>query len=139
MIKKLIYILLFLPLFVSGQNNFFGSHIRSFEPEIIVTTKNPTDITSSSALLGGNILSANVNVVKYGFTVNEDRYPEYGEFHTWYNTDFEEWEEPPLSLPYSFSYKIINFNSGTTYYIRAWVYDGTTVFYGEEKTFTTDN
>ena len=135
--NKILLILMLLPLGLFGQGNFFWSHTGPSEPEIIVTTKDPANITSSTALLGGDILSANVSIVIYGFTINEDRYPEYGEFRTFYNGEFSTWEDPPLSLPYSFSYVITNFDPGTTYYIRAWVYDGTTVFYGEEKTFTT--
>lgn len=98
-------------------------------PQIIVTTAEPTDITMSSAVCGGNVASGNgdyVSIILRGICWSHNPNPTF-------NDNYIEVENGIGS----FTISMTELPQSTTYYIRAFAVTTTETFYGEEFSFTT--
>ncbi len=93
----------------------------------VLTTNNPTNVTSNTVTLGGNISNQGADSVTekgvcYGLTAN----PTIAGNHKIVGSGIG-----------SFSCNLTGLNAGTTYYVRAYATNGRGTAYGAQKTFTT--
>ena len=98
-------------------------------PQVIVTTAEPTDITTNSATCGGNVASSNgdyVSVTLRGICWSTDPNPTF-------NDNYFEAGEGIGSFIVSMSDLAI----GTTYYVRTFAVTANGTYYGEQKPFST--
>ncbi len=98
-------------------------------PQVIVTTTEPTDITTNSATCGGNVASSDGNyvfVILRGICWSTNPNPTFN----------DEYVEVGNGLG-SFTASMTDLAIGTTYYVRAFAVTADGTFYGEEKTFIT--
>jgi uncharacterized protein (TIGR02145 family) len=100
-------------------------------PQVVVTTLEPTDITTNSATCGGNVASSNgdyVSVTLRGICWSTNPNPTFNDNYI----------EAGNGLG-SFTVSMTELTLGSTYYVRAFAVTPTGTFYGEEKIFTTDH
>jgi hypothetical protein len=98
-------------------------------PQVVVTTLEPTNITMSSAVCGGNVASSNgdyVTVTLRGICWSNNPNPTF-------NDNYIEVE----NAIGSFTISMTELPPSTTYYIRAFAVTATGTYYGEEFSFTT--
>ncbi len=100
-------------------------------PQVVVTTSEPTDITTNSAICGGNVASSNgdyVFVILRGICWGTNPNPTFNDNYI----------EAGNGLG-SFTVSMTELTSGSTYYVRAFAVTPMGTFYGEEEIFTTDH
>ena len=108
-----------------GEEKSFTTLVEISQPT--VTTNNVTNITSSSAICGGNVTSdGNTTVTSRGICWSE--YP---------NPTINDNKTTDGSGKGSFTSNLINLTENTTYYVRAYATNGKGTSYGEEKSFKT--
>ena len=98
-------------------------------PQVIVMTAEPTDITMSSAVCGGNVASSNgeyVYVTNRGICWSTNPNPTFNDNYIEVGDGFG-----------SFTVSLTELTIGTTYYVRAFAVTENGTFYGEQKTFST--
>lgn len=98
-------------------------------PQVVVTTLEPTNITMSSAICGGNVASGNgdyVSIILRGICWSNNPNPTF-------NDNYIEVE----NAIGSFTISMTELPPSTTYYIRAFAVTATGTYYGEEFSFTT--
>jgi hypothetical protein len=99
-------------------------------PEFIVTTTAPANITQTDVTLGGNVLSDGGSAVSSrGVVISLTSNPAVDDAND-------------LTLEIgsglgAFTDSYTGFDPSTTYHVRAFAINGTTVAYGEDRTFTT--
>ncbi len=94
-----------------------------------VTTYTPTDITSTSASCGGDaIVDGNVSLTELGvcWSTSSNPTPADNKIST------EVCDQPYVCT-------ISDLTPNTKYHVRAFAFDGTKYYYGEDKAFTTDS
>ncbi len=107
---------------VSPNGNLNNSDVR-------VTTYTPQDITYFSAVCGGDaIVTQGLSLTEIGVCWSENHNPTTNESYV----STEVWSEP-------FVYTITNLSPNTKYYVRAYALRGLEFYYGEEKSFVTEN
>ena len=99
------------------------------DSDVRVTTYTPQDITSTTAVCGGDV------IVTQGLTINtlgvcwsESRNPTAKDSHL----STTNWSEPYVCT-------IIGLKPGTKYHVRAYALRGLEYYYGEDKSFTTED
>ena len=125
--KKLIYLILFLPIFASSQN-FFWSHTYIEEAGELptVTTNTPTNVLVYTVTLGGNVTSdGGATVTERGVVYSMTSNP------TIANNKVQIGSGTGV-----FSQNISGLTCGTTYYARAYAINSAGVAYGNEVNFT---
>jgi hypothetical protein len=98
-------------------------------PQVIVTTSEPTDITTTSATCGGNVASSNgdyVSVTLRGICWSTSPNPTFNDNYI----------EAGNGLG-SFTVSMTELTPGITYYVRAYAVTADGTYYGEQKTFVT--
>ena len=98
---------------------------------VVVTTSEPTDITTNSATCGGNVASSSgdyVFVFLKGICWGTNPNPTFNDNYI----------EAGNGLG-SFTVSLTELVTGSTYYVRAFAVTPTGTFYGEEEIFTTDH
>ena len=98
-------------------------------PQVIVTTAEPTDITTNSATCGGNVASSDGNyvfVILRGICWSTSPNPTF-------NDNYVEIENGLGS----FTASMTDLTPNTTYYVRAFAVTATGSFYGDQQSFTT--
>lgn len=107
----------------SGNNNGGGTTTN----KVRVTTYTPADITSTSASCGGDaIVEGNVVLYELGVCWGTSSNP---------TVSGNKQSTGSCGQPYVCT--ISNLSPGTSYHVRAFAYDGTNHYYGEDKSFTT--
>lgn len=117
--------------FICDKYNVAEPDIKSFRTKKvllpIVSTRFVTDVTTSSVVSGGNVLSdGGDNVFARGVCWSLDEKPTFDDEHT----DDGAGEGIYTS-------EIINLTPNTTYYIRAYAINSQGIAYGEQRMFTT--
>ena len=100
-------------------------------PQVIVTTAEPTDITTNSAICGGNVASSDGNyvfVILRGICWSTNPNPTFNDNYI----------EAGNGLG-SFTASMTDLAIGTTYYVRAFAVTASGTFYGNEVSFTPDH
>ena len=98
-------------------------------PQIIVTTMEPTDITTNSATCGGSVSSSNgdyVSVTLRGICWSTSPNPTFNDNYVEVGNGIG-----------SFSTAMTDLTIGITYYVRAFVVTANGATYGDQKSFTT--
>ena len=109
-----------------------GSHdsvilISSANLPPTVTTNEVTNITSTSATCGGNVISnGGANVTARGVCWSTSQAPTVNDSHTSNNSGMG-----------SFTSSITGLTANTTYYVRAYATNSAGTVYGEQRSFTT--
>lgn len=93
----------------------------------LITTDDVEFFASGIYILKGTIVSKEI-INEHGFYLSESRSPE---------TDGDIIRLGPKNVTGSFSYKLDDISTGTTYYIKAFAVINSDFYYGEEKSFTT--
>lgn len=104
---------------------FYGAD-KTFVTEVVVTTSEPTSITSFAAILRGSVSSMGM-VSERGMCWSTSSTPTIEGVH----------QEATSSGSGSFSVKVTDFTPGTAYYVRAYAITDYGVVYGNEITFVT--
>ena len=117
-------------LYYSSRNMpvFLTFNVQQPTPQIVVTTLEPTDITTNSATCGGNVTSSNgdyVSVILRGVCWSTNPNPTFNDHYI----------EAGNGLG-SFTISMTELTFGTSYYVRAFAVTPTGTFYGEELNFT---
>lgn len=100
-------------------------------PQVVVTTLEPTDITMTSAICGGNVTSSDGNFVSLILRgVCWSIYP---------NPTFNDNYLAVENGIGSFTASMTELIPSTIYYVRAFAVTATETFYGEQKSFSTKN
>jgi len=100
-------------------------------PQVVVTTSEPTDITTNSATCGGNVASSSgdyVFVFLRGICWSTNPNPTFNDNYI----------EAGNGLG-SFTVSMTELTSGSTYYVRAFAVTPTGTFYSEEVSFGTES
>ena len=100
-------------------------------PQVVVTTLEPTDITTNSATCGGNVASTSgdyVSVILRGICWGTNPNPTFNDNYIGAGNGLG-----------SFTVSMTELTPGTTYYVRAFAVTPTGTFYGEEVSFGTEN
>ena len=98
------------------------------EKEVKVTTSTPHDITLITAVCGGEVkASEGVTLTELGVCWDTVKDPTVNNDHLFTSN----WTEP-------YEDTIKDLMPGTEYHVRAYAYNGSDYFYGEDKSFTTD-
>ena len=98
-------------------------------PQVIVTTAEPTDITTNSATCGGNVASSDGNyvfVILKGICWSTNPNPTFNDNYI----------EAGNGLG-NFYVSMTELTPGITYYVRAYAVTADGTYYGEQKTFVT--
>ena len=96
--------------------------------DVRVTTYTPQDITANSAVCGGDaIVTQGLSLTEIGVCWNTEENPEANDNHV----STEVWNEP-------FVCTITGLEQETKYYVRAYALRGLEYYYGETKSFTTE-
>lgn len=106
-------------------------NVQQPAPQVIVTTMQPTDITTNSAICGGNVASSNgdyVSVTNRGICWSTNPNPTFNDNYI----------EVGDGLG-SYTILMTGLTISTTYYVRAFAITATETFYGEQNTFSTKN
>ena len=99
----------------------------STAPQVTVTTSEPTDITATSAVVGGTVdAPEGTHVFQYGVCWGTEPSPDIDGNHTSDGTGIG-----------SFSSTLEGLTTGLTYYVRAYVVTDNGLAYGNEVSFTT--
>lgn len=104
-------------------------NVQQPTPQVIVTTAEPTDITTNSAICGGNVASSNgdyVSVTNRGICWSTNPNPTF-------NDNYIESGEGIGD----FTVSITGLTHGLTYYLRAFAVTENGTFYGNEVNITT--
>ena len=108
------------------QKTFTTQHAATLPT---VTTDEVTNITSNSALSGGNVTSAGYGTVSAkGICWSTTQYPTTSDYHTTDGTGTG-----------AFISTLSGLAENTIYYVRAYATNEAGTAYGEQRTFTTDN
>ena len=111
-----------------GAGTFYGDQV-SFETTSIVTTQAATDITGTTATGNGNVVTIGAtSITAHGVCWNTSGTPTTGDSFT---------DEGSAGSTGAFTSDIIGLSSATTYYVRAYITDGTGTFYGNQVNFET--
>ena len=95
----------------------------------VVTTNDVTDITSNSAVSGGNVTSSGYGTVSArGICWSASQNPTINDSHTMDGNGIG-----------NFTSTMAGLNEYTTYYVRAYATNEAGTVYGEQKTFTTEH
>lgn len=106
---------------------FFGCKKKE-DGKLSITTNPISEITSTSARSGGNVIATgNFTVGMCGVCWSESPSPTTNDYFTTDNQGLGE-----------FSSLLNHLNSGTKYYVRAYATTSSGIMYGEELTFTTE-
>lgn len=98
------------------------------EKEVKVKTATPRDITMTTAVCEASVeASEGVTLTELGFCWDTTKDPVANNNHLF---------TANCNTPYEDTIK--GLMSGTEYHVRAYAYDGTDYYYGEDKSFTTD-
>ena len=98
-------------------------------PQVVVTTSEPTDITTNSATCGGNVASSDGNyvfVILRGICWSTNPNPTFNDNYVEVGNGIG-----------SFTASMTELNMGTMYYVRAFAVTADGTFYGEEVNFIT--
>ena len=104
-------------------------NVEPSAPQVIVTTAEPTDITTNSATCGGSVTSSNgdyVSVTLRGICWSTNPNPTFNDNYVEVGNGIG-----------SFSASMTDLTIGTTYYVRAFAVTANGTFYGDEKSFIT--
>ena len=104
-------------------------HAQQPAPQVVVTTSEPTDITTTSATCGGNVASNSgdyVFVILKGICWSTNPNPTFNDNYI----------EAGNGLG-SFTVSMTELTPGITYYVRACAVTADGTYYGEQKTFVT--
>lgn len=121
-----LFVMMLLALYLAGctkpnDNGDTNSNVK-------VTTYTPTDITSTSASCGGDaIVDGNVSLTELGVCWGTSPNP---------TPNDNKQSTGICDKPYVCT--IYNLSPNTTYHVRAFAYDGSKYYYGEDKSFTTE-
>ena len=97
------------------------------DSDVKVTTYTPQDITSTTAVCGGDVIvTQGLSLTKLGVCWSENRNPTVEDSHL----STSNWNEPYVCT-------ITGLAPATTYHIRAYALRGLEYYYGEDKSFTT--
>ena len=116
----------------NNQGTAYGNEVN-FKTNFVLslaslTTSNPSSITSSSALLGGNVsFDGNATVTERGVCYSTSQTPTTGNTKVGVGTGIG-----------TFSTTISGLTSNTTYYVRAYAINSQGTAYGNELNFKTD-
>jgi beta-xylosidase len=91
--------------------------------DIIIGTPTLSNVTSSSADVSATITGTTTSIIKKGFCYATTENPTIS--------------STTVEVSSSFSATLSNLTANTTYYIRAFAYDGTTVYYSSQLKFST--
>jgi hypothetical protein len=95
---------------------------------IDVDTGDITNIHSTTADIAGHILSVGDGIKQYGHCYSQTQGPIVSDEHTVFSV--------AIGIG-SYSSHLVNLETGTTYYVKAYATDGSTAVYGKELSFTT--
>ena len=98
-------------------------------PQVVVTTSEPTEITTNSAICGGTVASSDGNyvfVILRGICWSTNPNPTFNDNYLEVGNGIG-----------SFTASMTELSIGTTYYVRAFAVTPTGTFYGEELSFVT--
>ena len=98
-------------------------------PQVIVTTMEPTDITTNSATCGGNVASSDGNyvfVILRGICWSTNPNPTFNDNYVEVGNGIG-----------SFTASMTDLSIGTTYYVRAFAVTANGTYYGDEISFLT--
>lgn len=110
-------------IFVTGCNK------ENNDSDVRVTTYTPQDITQTSAKCGGDVIvEQGLSLSELGVCWSTERTPSANDAH--FSTDV--WSEPFVCM-------ITGLEPNTKYHVRAYALRGLEYYYGEDKTFTTEN
>lgn len=119
--------------YISNRFGMITGEVVSFTTNgsATVTTKEATNITSSSAQLNGNISSngGSVTISKRGFLLSLSSNPKIGD------SNVDNWETTGRAGEYAVTYNGLSDN--TKYYFRAYAIVNNETVYGTTKSFTT--
>ena len=115
----------------TGKYNSVETEVSSFETEKIVlpivTTAEATEVTTTTAVCGGNVTSdGNGTITARGVCWSISKMPTIEDNKTTNGSGIG-----------SFTSNLSNLSSQTTYYVRAYATNEAGTVYGEEKSFTT--
>lgn len=103
-----------------------GCQSENNDPEVKVITCTPQDITSTSAICGGDAIVTGTSLNELGVCWSTESNPTVeGEHRSTTN-----WNEP-------FICTITDLEPGTLYHVRAYALCGSEYYYGDDKNFTT--
>ena len=97
--------------------------------QVVVTTSDPTDITTNSATCGGNVASSDGNyvfVILRGICWSTNPNPTFNDNYAEVGNGIG-----------SFTVSMTDLSIGTTYYVRAFAVTANGTFYGEQMIFNT--
>lgn len=125
---KGLFVILFLLVSMTGlgQNNFFWSY--SGLGEIVISTNQPSDIGTTTAISGGEIIDNGSAVIQRGVVVKTTSNPTVTSYDK-ITTDG--------SGSGSYGSSISGLNTSTLYYVRAYAINSVDTVYGNQFSFTT--
>lgn len=99
------------------------------DSDVRVTTYTPQDITQTSAVCGGDVIvTQGLTLNELGVCWNTSSKPTVEDSHL----STSNWNEPYVCT-------ITGLETGKTYHVRAYALRGLEYYYGEDKSFTTEN
>jgi len=108
-----------------------GCH-KETNSEVKVTTYTPQDITSITAVCGGDVIVAQgLSLTELGVCWGTSKNPTVDQ-EVWNYSSTDHWDEP-------FVEKIGGLEPNTKYHVRAYALRGLEYYYGEDKSFTTES
>ena len=115
------------------QGTYYGEEktFTTNDGNVIVTTNSVSNVTPTSAMCGGNITVPSGNtfpIAARGVCWSTDHNPTTNDTHT-----------SDGSGAGAFTSSILGLSVNTTYYVRAYAINELNTYYGEEKTFTTND
>ena len=111
-----------------GEDKNFITEVNSGNSDVHVTTYTPQNITQTSAVCGGDaIVTQGLSLLELGVCWGIDSNPTAENSHL----STTNWSDPYVCT-------ITGLTPGTNYHVRAYALCGQEYYYGEEKTFATE-